>query len=199
MLEHEDEILTVTEKIHILFESYDPMPLAGHCYRQNKEAGWWTDLETGEPLNRNRDEQMMLILSEFSEAMEGHRKNLQDDHLPQFTMKEVELADALIRIGDYVAEHGLVLNPSSIRTFYNHPLVVIKQDDFAGNLYRILQHSLRYGSMELTFESLIAGIILLLDTFSHSFPGALAQKLIYNKNRADHKIENRKKEHGKKI
>lgn len=63
-------------------------------------AKWWVDLHTGEPLTRNIGELLMLVVSEISEAMEGHRKNLQDDKLPHHKMFEVELADAVIRIFD---------------------------------------------------------------------------------------------------
>lgn len=41
---------------------------------------------------------LMLVVSELSEAMEGHRKGLMDDKLPQHKMLDVELADAVIRI-----------------------------------------------------------------------------------------------------
>lgn len=71
-----------------------------------KEAGWWTDLATGEPLERNVGEMLMLMVSELSEAMEGHRKNLMDDKLPHRPMVEVELADAIIRIGDFAGRFG---------------------------------------------------------------------------------------------
>lgn len=69
-------------------------------------AKWWIDLETGEPLNRNKGEMLMLITSELSEAMEGDRKNLMDDKLPHRKMFEVELADALIRLLDLAAGTG---------------------------------------------------------------------------------------------
>ena len=62
--------------------------------------GWWTDLQTGQPANRNVGELLCLVHSEISEALEGFRKNLPDDHLPEFKSIEVELADALIRIFD---------------------------------------------------------------------------------------------------
>lgn len=68
---------------------------------------WWHDIHTGEPLQRNKGEQLMLIVSEIAEAMEGVRKGLMDDKLPHRTMEEVEMADALIRILDYCAGHGL--------------------------------------------------------------------------------------------
>lgn len=72
-------------------------------------AGWHTDLETGERLNRNVGEMLMLIVSEVSEAMEGHRKNLMDDKLPHRSMIEVELADLVIRVGDLAGMLGLDL------------------------------------------------------------------------------------------
>ncbi|KAH2096841.1 hypothetical protein KXV46_006147, partial [Aspergillus fumigatus] len=63
-------------------------------------AHWWHDPATGEKLNRNMGEMLMLVVSELAECMEGERKNLMDDHLPKRKMAEVELADAVIRIGD---------------------------------------------------------------------------------------------------
>lgn len=74
------------------------------CHEANLK--WWHDPETGEKLNRNRGELLMLIVSEIAEAMEGERKNLMDDKLPHRKMAEVELADALIRIFDYAAGFG---------------------------------------------------------------------------------------------
>ncbi|MDV3537878.1 hypothetical protein CMU94_01920 [Elizabethkingia anophelis] len=64
-----------------------------HCYNQSKEAGWHDK-------PREIGTMLMLIVSEISEAMEGDRKDLMDDHLPHRKMIEVELADAMIRIGD---------------------------------------------------------------------------------------------------
>lgn len=111
------------------------------CHGASTAAGWWNDLQTGEPLiNRPHvvGEKLMLIVSEVAEAMEGHRKGLADDKLPHRQAIEVELADAVIRIAD-----------------------------LAGALHLDLG-------------------------------GAIAEKLEYNRNRPDHKIENRKAEGGKK-
>lgn len=108
-------------------------------HQRNVDAGWWSDLETGEPLDRNQAEMIALIHSEISEALEGFRKNLMDDHLPSRSMVEVEFADAIIRILDQCGGFG------------------------------------------------------------YDIGGALIEKLAYNQNRADHKLENRKKDGGKKI
>lgn len=74
-------------------------------------AGWWvkpdgTDIRDNPLAFSNK---LCLIHSEISEAMEGDRKGLMDDHLPHRPMREVELADALIRIGDLAGAYGLDL------------------------------------------------------------------------------------------
>ena len=72
------------------------------CHGLAKEAGWH---------NKSREigTDLMLIVSEVSEAMEGARKDLNDDHLPNRKMFEVELADAIIRICDTAGKYGLDL------------------------------------------------------------------------------------------
>jgi len=85
--------------------------VANLCNRIHIEnRRWWVSLETGDPMQRNVGELLMLIVSELAEAMEGHRKNLPDDKLPHRPMIEVELADALIRICDASAGLGLDLS-----------------------------------------------------------------------------------------
>jgi hypothetical protein len=72
--------------------------IALHIHEENKK--WWHDVDTGQPINRNVGELLMLVVSELAEGMEGHRKSLPDDKLPHRPMLEVELADAIIRILD---------------------------------------------------------------------------------------------------
>lgn len=90
------------------------------CHKAAADAGWWQDLKTGTDHKQEcRDgtrlgkalvaEKLCLIHSEISEAMEGHRKGLMDDKLPHRPMIEVELADAVIRIGDLAGALGLDL------------------------------------------------------------------------------------------
>ena len=69
--------------------------LTHFCHGIAKECGWW---ET--TTERDVPRLLMLIVSEVAEAMEGDRKNLMDDHLPERKMLEVELADAVICIFD---------------------------------------------------------------------------------------------------
>jgi len=69
--------------------------LTNYSHGLAREAGWWNDVETGEPLERNKGELLCLIHSEISEAMEGVRKNLNDDKLPHR------------RIFDYAGAHNL--------------------------------------------------------------------------------------------
>ena len=75
------------------------------CHAANIK--WWQDPATGEPIERNVGELLMLVTSELGEALEGHRKDLMDKHLPNRKNFEVELADALIRIFDTCAGLGL--------------------------------------------------------------------------------------------
>lgn len=113
--------------------------LSQEIYENNVQAGWWTNLETGERKDRNVGELLCLVHSEISEAMEGYRKNLPDDKLPHRSMFEVELADTIIRILDIAGAYNLDLG------------------------------------------------------------GAMEEKLNFNRIREDHKLENRKKENGKKF
>ena len=117
------------------------------CHGASINAGWWKHVKTGLDLKRVINEpsnpfeevlagalvaqKLCLTHSEVSEAMEGHRKGLPDDHLPSRPMIEVELADAVIRIFDLAGALNLDLG------------------------------------------------------------GAIAEKLAYNAQRADHKPENR--------
>lgn len=82
-----------------------------YAYKVFKDnATWWHDLKTGEKLDRNKGELLMLIVSEVAEAMEGERKDLMDTHLPHRKMAEVELADVLIRVFDYAGAFGYDLS-----------------------------------------------------------------------------------------
>lgn len=86
---------------------------------------WWQDPATGGPISRETGALLMLVVSELAEAMEGDRKSLMDDHLPQYRMYHVELIDALIRIHDLLGHEMEVdgtFNPDEVywaKTAYN--------------------------------------------------------------------------------
>jgi NTP pyrophosphatase (non-canonical NTP hydrolase) len=69
-------------------------------YGQSKEMGWHDN-------PREIGTLIALCHSELSEALEGARKNLMDDHLTSRKMLEVELADCIIRIFDLAGREGL--------------------------------------------------------------------------------------------
>lgn len=78
------------------------------CHARAYNNGWWTDKEgniikidpTSSEGIATLGWKLLLIVTEIAEAAEGTRKRLPDDHLPQYSMLDVELADAFIRICD---------------------------------------------------------------------------------------------------
>ena len=84
------------------------------------EAGWYTDLETGEFRKRPFPEAIALMHSELSEALEGFRKGLMDEHLPERRNAEVEMADLIIRAFDTAGAEGFDLGGAIAEKFaYN--------------------------------------------------------------------------------
>lgn len=85
--------------------------LTNACHSLAEEAGWWdgSDPNTSIENPLHFSNKLCLIHSEISEAMEGDRKRLMDDKLPHRPMREVELADAVIRIFDLAGGYGMDL------------------------------------------------------------------------------------------
>lgn len=106
--------------------------LVDRCHGASVAGGWWvgphpTDCgprATDNYLEHVRSntrfgkalsaEKISLIHSEVSEALEGLRKGKADEHCPEFSSEEVEMADALIRIFDYAGARRLRLGAALV-------------------------------------------------------------------------------------
>ncbi|MCK5019619.1 MAG: hypothetical protein KAS32_21350, partial [Candidatus Peribacteraceae bacterium] len=64
------------------------------------ETGWWKDRELYPNESAHAAVKLLMIHSEVTEAVEGLRCNLMDDHLPHRKMVEVELGDIIVRVLD---------------------------------------------------------------------------------------------------
>jgi hypothetical protein len=79
-------------------------------HRLNQQ--WWLNPD-GTTKDRNVGEMIALQHSELSEALEAHRKNKVDDHLPQYHGVDVELVDCVIRVCDLLGARFLEQNKSA--------------------------------------------------------------------------------------
>lgn len=96
------------------------------CHSRSKAAGWHDK-------QREVGTMIALIHSEVSEALEGFRKDLMDDHLPHRPMAEVELADAVIRICDLAGKEGFDLGGAIMEKLeYNLHRLDHKKENRAG-------------------------------------------------------------------
>jgi hypothetical protein len=159
-------------------------------------AKWWIDINTGEPLNRNVGELMMLVISELSEALEGDRKDLMDDKLPHRKMFEVELADAVIRLLDIAGGFQLDINEVEAQ-FVGIPIFTYNT---AENLLMITDKCVAAHKGGLAFY--VGKALWMIEHLASlkfcDLWAAYEEKMAYNAVRADHKVENRLKEGGKK-
>lgn len=178
--------------------------LATEVHAANRQ--WWTNLDTGEyPIERNVGELLMLVVSEYAEAMEGDRKSLPDDKLPHRPMREVELADALIRlldIGGAIRAGNLPGRDFSLNE--GHRTIFRWSGNFAADLFLLLGHLVdgpnRFVHTPLDVRVLysIHGIVELAAFYSFDLWGAYEEKMIYNSLRRDHSREGRLAEGGKR-
>jgi len=167
-------------------------------------AGWHHNIATGERKDRDLGEMLMLAVSEVAEAMEGHRKKLQDDKLPHRAMIEVELADFVIRCFDTIALpiFGGLETWARVyaRDYGDHPantghrLLRIVGYIVSADRYVSTQNNdaARSEIMCAIFAAFRLAAALGLD-----LPGALVEKRTYNRTREDHSLTARLKDGGK--
>lgn len=174
-------------------EMKDYNALAKAIYEQNKSVGWWDDP------NRCILTTLQLVSTEISEATEGERKDLMDDHLPHRKMGEVELADAQIRLFDLAGRFNLPVEvvPVDLDVFHNvgacHAIMTML-------LGRVIEDYAFGFSIDINkFNYLVSYILRVSVRMGYDIDAAMEEKLAYNRSRADHKRENREKANGKKF
>ena len=187
------------------------------CHEASWEAGWWHD-DDGVMLPFENGKRIALAHSELSEAMEAHRKELNDDKLIHRPGVEVELADFLIRIFDcmgYLWKFDQIGEVSDIEkgvltmSKLNRTTPGILHDDVLlniSNLHMMVSTWFRLRSDDEVntprieahaLGATVAATLIAAYACGLDVPGALAEKLEYNANRPDHKRENRAKAGGK--
>lgn len=91
-------------------------------YKANVDAGWW-NFANGVDIKSNPyafSNKLALVHSELSEALEADRKGLMDDKLTHRDGREVELADAVIRIFDLAGAYNMDLGGAIVeKLVYN--------------------------------------------------------------------------------
>lgn len=169
--------------------------LAARVHTANER--WWFDIKTGEPLNRNVGELLMLTVSELAEALEGHRKDLMDDKLPHRKMFEVELADAIIRLldiaGGFALELPMVRHTVHLTPNIGENLLIVSRLCVAAY---IEQYSPMLFAIDLS--QIIRAIEDLGDFSGVNVWAAFEEKMQYNAHRIDHTVAHRLAEGGKK-
>jgi hypothetical protein len=167
--------------------------LAAVCHAANKK--WWQDVKTGEPIMRNKDELLMLIITELSEAVEGERKNLMDDKLPHRKMAEVEMADAFIRILDFAAGFQIELKEDISL------LVILTPRNKGSAIFDIVRCIVEAGMLDCGYylSVAIARIQSYCDCHHYDLMGAFHEKMAFNATRADHTHEARRIAGGKQF
>lgn len=156
-------------------------------FARNVKAGWWTNLATGEPKLRNVGELLMLFVTEIAEAYDAYVEDVADDKLPEHPGLGVELGDLAIRLADLCGAlaSGQVPAYSGVR----NP---------GENCFReVVKIARQYESIRKTPEA-IGDPELGLPMLPMVIGPMIDAKLAFNATRADHKIENRLKEDGKK-
>lgn len=191
--------------------------LVAKCHGASRAGGWWTDLATGEPLKRNKGEMLALIHTEIGEAYRGREADSKDNHILYRRSEEVELADTVIRICDYVGGWALSGFAGKVDYADSKPtpeewrgiLEEVAAEDVVAPLeayhrFRLyvddaIEHA-RKGRAVGEEESLAILLVEINDwceANGYDLLAPIVDKLTYNANRADHKPENRMKDGGK--
>lgn len=200
-----------TVKEYAALYHVDFFALATICHTASRDAGWYRNPD-GTPKDRNVAEMLALIHSEASEAWSGMHTGAADEHIPNRFNVEVELADFVIRVADLAGFKTLRISEVQQTMYYVEQAVSIQTTNYSGNFLFSLLHARVSDALEgfrknsahpvlsefTRAEVELARSLLVVDAIAatlrektNDVPGAIADKIEYNRNRADHKLENR--------
>lgn len=181
---------------------------------------WWYNIHTGERLNRNKAEMIALMHSELSEAWKGLYR--QDDKLPQYNGGLVEIVDTFIRLFDFIGGFNIPVNiiaATEPMVSEMQALSITHLHELTSYIYTVLlrchghlSEMLEYyrkskGDLNYYVSLLVTELILLFAAVKYledkgsviTIDEILQAKADFNKVRADHQVENRKADGGKKF
>lgn len=186
MLEGKVIPYNATNETGVLHEA-NMLLLFSDVHERNVRAGWWSDLETGEPKKRSPGELLILFVTEMAEAYDAWLTSEPDDKLPQYPGVGVELADLGIRWADFCGAMmtGKLIQPDPA----NNPgdQMFRRIIDIAREYEAIRKTPAAVGDPETADFLPAMNVAEMIDA-----------KLSFNATREDHKIENRLKEDGKR-
>lgn len=187
-----------------MFDDKKLNKLIKEVHAQNVAVGWY---QTERPLITL----LALINSELYEALEGYRKNLKDDHLPQYDNFAVEIADAVIRLYDLMGYQNIEydknqsLSEEILKLLGKNLIEIHGKENLVPAFIMmltllVLKIELHTFNEKFFIEFIDKTHYFMKNIFGYSnFEEIIQAKLEYNKQRADHKLENRKKENGKRF
>jgi len=154
---------------------------AAQCHKAN--AKWWQNIETGEPIRRNKGELIALMHSELSECLEGERKS-KDEPCPHCKYHSshylgIDLEQGRVWQCDKCNREHVGPAPSEIYLMDDKlPHRRMAEVELADTLIRIFDYAGAYG---------------------YDLDGAFREKMAFNAQREDHKHEARRIAGGKQF
>ena len=176
--------------------------LANRVHADNVARGWWTNPETGEFLvDRHVGDMLMLVITALAGAFDAFDTCAADDKVPQFPGVTVELADAVIRVLDTAGRHCPLFGQEfAIESAKTQTFLKSKRHFMEGCV--IVASAMEAHRKRQPFDTELARFVGWALRMSHAmglqFCEAFLAKYAYNAERADHKLENRRLDGGKK-